>query len=168
MPIASTHFVPNGGAVTIPERRLSESGVARESGEVLACKIARSTIRALQSMPSTLSGDDSALLTVWNEICVQLQGDESFYWESYVEIIETCVEERLQGLRRYELEALWLLTPEADEWECMEQGERDVYPVFEGDVVRYLVETRVFPSACDWSNASIRGYLDRQYDDGEY
>lgn len=32
-----------------------------------------------------LSGEDSELETVWEEICAQVQGEYSFYWDAYIE-----------------------------------------------------------------------------------
>ncbi len=30
-----------------------------------------------------LSGDDTDLVSVWEEICIQVQGQESFDWDAY-------------------------------------------------------------------------------------
>jgi len=38
-------------------------------------------------------------------------------------------------LQPYELDALWLLTREGEFWDCKLEGERESYPVFQGDVV---------------------------------
>lgn len=40
-----------------------------------------------------LSGEDSGLKNVWEEICVQVQDEYSFYWESYEDTIRNFIEE---------------------------------------------------------------------------
>lgn len=35
-----------------------------------------------------LSGDDSPLCNVWEEICAQQRGEESFYWFAYKYVID--------------------------------------------------------------------------------
>jgi len=38
-----------------------------------------------------LSGDDSGLKNTWEEICVQLQGDESIHWGVYEEVVRNFI-----------------------------------------------------------------------------
>lgn len=42
-----------------------------------------------------LSGDDSGLKNVWEEICVQLQGDESIYWGVYEGVIRNLISDAI-------------------------------------------------------------------------
>ncbi len=48
-------------------------------------KIIDQVVSDLRRMEATLSGDDSALMSVWDEIKEQVQNEESFYWDTYVE-----------------------------------------------------------------------------------
>jgi hypothetical protein len=68
--------------------RLSESGIVSAVAEEASQRITRKVIAALQGMKDTLlSGDDSELETPWDEICVQVQDEESFFWDTYDEIV---------------------------------------------------------------------------------
>ena len=45
-----------------------------------AKQVARKAISDLHKFDDTLSGDDSGLKNVWDEICVQVQGEQSSHW----------------------------------------------------------------------------------------
>ena len=57
----------------------------------LSDKLLKESIADLEQMDSSelLSGDDSGLKNVWEEICVQVQDEQSFFWETYVETMES-------------------------------------------------------------------------------
>lgn len=143
-------------------RKLSGNQIARDLGEELRQRLVRGTIRDLQGLrgESMLSGEFSGLRNVWEEICVQQQREESCFWDAYLEVIDAFIEGRLEGLKPYELEALWLLTYEADDWQFEDEGQRNPYPVYSGDVLTYL-QRQVLSEACDWSNPRITRYLER-------
>jgi hypothetical protein len=63
----------------------------------------------------------------------------------------------------YELDALWLLTREGEFWDCKLGGERESYPVFQGDVVDYIRD-EILGRANDWSNERVRRYLARRHE----
>ncbi len=70
----------------------------------LGMKLVGRVMRTLRSIKLTMSGDDSGLLNVWDEICVQAQYEQSFYWEDvYKPMIEEEVEKRVveMGLVAY-------------------------------------------------------------------
>lgn len=66
---------------------LSESRIVKAVAEAAAKRIARRVILGLQRMHHTLSGDDSELVTTWDEICVQVQYEQSFFWDAYDETV---------------------------------------------------------------------------------
>lgn len=148
------------------ERKLSEYRIARDLGLALSRRLVLGCIRDLQRMQDCLlSGDDSPLCSIWEEICVQQQREQSFSWRAYLETIAACAEVRVEDLQPYELDALWLLTRQGEDWDCEPEDERESYPVLRGDVVEYI-QDEVVSRANDWSNARIRRYLERSYDDG--
>jgi hypothetical protein len=53
--------------------------------DLAARRIAGQTVASLKKMKAGLSGDDTPLKSAWDEICVQVQGEESFYWNTYGE-----------------------------------------------------------------------------------
>ena len=60
------------------ERKLSEVAIVWQLAEHVAHGLTRRVIAVLQGMTDHLnSGEDSRLKSVWDEICVQVQGEES-------------------------------------------------------------------------------------------
>src|SRR3982750_3304045 len=99
-----------------------------------------------------LSGDDSGLRNTWDEICVQIQLERSFAWDVYEETVASLTRTAVEALQSFEREAIWLQTPEADDWSCEDESERDEYPVVNDDVVYYLLNEKIYPLAANWSN----------------
>ncbi|RJG08703.1 hypothetical protein D3879_22730 [Pseudomonas cavernicola] len=71
----------------------------------------------------------------------------------------------MSDLQPYELDALWLLTREWDDWDCELEEGRVTYPVSRLDVAAYLQE-ELLNQAVNWSDARISKYLERRYDWG--
>lgn len=58
---------------------LSEHRVVRELADHVARRMTRKVIPELQCMRTTLSGDDSEIRTVWDEVCTQVQRERSVF-----------------------------------------------------------------------------------------
>lgn len=143
------------------DQAISETAIVRDLAEKLCHRLARSTIRALQGMDAKLSGDDSVLAHPWDEVCVQVQYDESIYWDVYKETIESLVAGAVEELLPFEQHAIWLQTPEGEEWSCEDEDARDPRPVFTDEIIRYIVSDFVLAAAGRWSNRRIRHYLEQ-------
>lgn len=63
-----------------------------------------------------LSGGDSRLISVWQEVCVQVQGEESFFWEQYQEMVVGIIGFRVSELSTTDKEMLWLATDAGSDW----------------------------------------------------
>jgi len=145
-------------------RKLSEYRIARDLASSLKNRIVGACIRGLQRMrEDLLSGDDSGLANIWDEICVQEQQERSFSWKAYEQTMDALIECRVSELRPYELDALWLLTPQGDDWDCEPDDTRDDYPVVQQDVVAYLT-VELLSAANNCSNARISRYIDHGYE----
>jgi hypothetical protein len=114
-------------------------------------------------MPGMLSGDHSGLDNVWDEVCVQTQYDESVSWQTYQLVIRGMAEGLFESLEPHEQEALWWITPEAEQREDdVAFGKSDAEsprPLAE-DSVQLLID-RVLSLAGNWSNSRIRSFADR-------
>ena len=111
-----------------------------------------------------LSGECSGLTSTWEEYCVQVQGEESFSWETYEEVVECLVECDIQELPEHELVALWFRTDEGFDWLCEhDKEERDRMVIEYKCVTEYIVNRYVNSAAEKWSNRRIRDYLFRPY-----
>lgn len=130
--------------------------------------VVRRVARELQRMKDRsmrLSGDDSPLRSVWDELCVQQQAFDSTYVAAYRETLKAVVEGQVAKTNDRELRALWTLTPDGEDWYFdVRHGHppdpKKEHPVIEG-IVEVLTE-RVLSYACDYSNARIRRYLERE------
>lgn len=129
----------------------------------VANKLTRSVIRTLQSTTDgRQSGDDSGLKDLWDEICVQVQSQESVYWNLYLDIVDAEIDSLLAQADPNDIQSIWLQCPAGEEWQCEGLSERcsspDEIPAAMGDVRDYL-RGRLLRAAAQWSNRRIEAYL---------
>jgi hypothetical protein len=140
----------------------SESVVVQAVAEQVCRRLTRKIISTLQQMNHGLqSGDDSGLKNTWDEICVQVQFEESCLWDAYHETVCGLTGREIEKLLPHEREAVWLQTPAGDEWGCEDESDRQSYPVLNDDIVEYVISEHLYREAANWSNLRIREYLDR-------
>jgi hypothetical protein len=73
--------------------KFSESAVIRAFAEEICQRLTRKMIDRLQEMKDGLqSGDGSGLENTWDEICVQIQYEQSIYWDAYDSTVRQMVE----------------------------------------------------------------------------
>jgi hypothetical protein len=143
-------------------RTLSESAVVRALADEVCERLTRKLIATLQRLNNgLLSGEDSGLKNTWDEICAQVQFEESFSWDVYDETVRGLAASDVEKLQSHEREAIWLQTTAADDWDCEDESRRQPYPVSNDEIVDYLVNEYIYSKAGNWSNRRIRNYLDR-------
>ena len=128
-------------------RKLSESTIVQDLGANVFERVKKAVIRTLDAMEGGLSGEDSGLSSLWEELCVQLQHEQSIFWDMYDRTVHETVRFEVESLPTYEKEALWLLTDEYFDWECEVEDERDTYPVSIPDIVKHVVENGLYEEA---------------------
>lgn len=118
-----------------------------------------------------LSGEDSGLETTWDEICVQVQGDQTAYWDAYEAAMRDAVLGVLPYLAPTMLEALWLHTDEGwdvldalrDDEEsgltCQADYEKPEIPVDDEDIARHIIDNDLLQLARNYTNSAIEGFL---------
>jgi len=148
-----------------------QRNLIRDYAEVPAKTVTDQVITVLKSCHDTLSGDDSGLLNVWEEICAQVQGEESVDWDAYIQVLEFHVLTILEALPKLDRSALWLQTDNGRNWlwdienpidsEVINKSDSDYQsiPCDLNDVVDYVIAQYVLPSAEDYSNCNIDRYL---------
>lgn len=142
--------------------QLSESRVVWNLAEQACQRVTRKIIRDLQELKNgLLSGDDSGLTNTWEEICVQVQGEESISWSLYGLTLKQLVSREVDRLLPHEREAIWLQTPSGEDWDAQDEKSRVEYPVVEDEIVDYLMNEYIYPAAGDWSNKRIRKYVEQ-------
>ena len=131
--------------------------------ERLVQRLMRRLIAALRKMnhPSMLlSGQDSGLKTVWEEICVQRQGEESYEWHAYERTLCVLINGELDELSHDEEVDLWFLTQEGSDW-LSEHEEDEEHPEPNDSETEDLLSNRLLSCAGDYTNRRIRAYVER-------
>jgi hypothetical protein len=144
-----------------------------ESAEVVARRVARRVVRRLIALQGDWlpSGPDSGLANVWEEICVQVQFEQSALWGLYDDMVWDLAYAEVRALPPSVLRVLWLETnpgtdwsgdwlEEHPEWEGLEVPDWVRVPYVLSDVADYVAGI-VYNLASDWSNRRIRNYLER-------
>lgn len=146
-----------------------EQYIAGAWAKQLSNKLIKDSISALEQMDSNelLSGDDSGLKNVWEEICVQVQYEESFFWDAYVKMMDGLLAGFVELLDNDARMALWAVTDEG--WNYVydhhadDEGVADV-PVSEDEIVNKLKD-ELLSAASNYSNSNITKFL-RRHEDG--
>jgi hypothetical protein len=156
-----------------------QKALVRQCAVVAAESIAAQVIAELKNYEATLSGDNSGLETVWEEICIQVQIEESFYWEAYQETIFSSVLGLLETLEYHVLASLWLQTNKGWDWHWnFENDETDIplsqrltdaqcVPYDLDDIATYVVSEYVLYFAESYTNVNIKTYLNGEFSEGE-
>lgn len=128
----------------------------------------------------TLSGDDSNLESTWEEICVQVRGEKSFFWKDYESAMRDAVLGVLLFLDREVLESLWLHSD--DGWDLLYDLKADEkegltkqagykppdIPVDDEAIARNIIADHLLPLADNYSNSRIEEFLYPGCDDTDY
>jgi len=144
-----------------------EQHIVSAWAQQLTDKLIQDVIEALQKMDSAvmLSGD-SGLKNVWEEVCVQVQGEQSFFWDSYVETMESLLAGYAEGLNSNARMALWAVTDQG--WDYIadhhadDQGAAQV-PV-DMDAIVDMLKDKLLAVAADFSNQRVERFLARHED----
>jgi len=154
----------------------TDSDVLKKFADDIADRIVRKTVAELRKVKDTLSGDDSPLKDAWEEICVQIQEEQSFFWEAYEGIAWSIISRHVAKLKHHELLAIWFQTDEGEDWRCtpvtskelyeeMSEAERDgchvedeSTPLCTDEVERYI-QLRLYDKAESYSNNGIEKFL---------
>lgn len=108
-----------------------------------------------------LSGDDSPLRDIWDEICAQQQGDKSFYWSAYEEIIEQILQDKVNHLDHASKLALWAQTNDGFDWiydHYEDENGLEQVSANHDTVVAYLKQL-LLRQAADENNERVKRYL---------
>jgi hypothetical protein len=137
-----------------------EASIASALARDVEKRAVQKAIEQLLELRDTLSGDDFGLQNIWEEICVQVQDEQSLFWDTYEAVIRDTLTGIIEALPDFKREALWMQSDAASEWKYREPRECEQYPVNTQDAVEYLFKA-VCESAGSWSNDRIRRYLER-------
>ena len=142
--------------------------VIDEVAERLCERIARKVILKLQKMEACGVSD---LKNLWNEICVQVQSEQSITWDLYDNMVKGFVFGFVEKLKNYEQVAIWLQTDAGIDWLWKLTDNAEIEnlsmpidnkgehaPIDIDDVVDYVTCEYVYREAGRWSNREIRDF----------
>lgn len=144
------------------------SGQARQMGDSLVRKCIRNLKKCKKDSGMCLSGDDG-LENLWDEICVQVQGEQSMHWEAYLDYVTREIHRLAEAqFSQKDLEILWLQTdafhswwadasfPEEDQEAFLADGTPSKF--LQQDVEDYLLG-ELLSAAANYTNQRIEKYL---------
>lgn len=150
--------------------RIEEHIVAAWASK-LAASALKDVIGELESMEAMLSGD-SGLANVWEEICAQVQGEESSEWSAYENLVEELLYVLVESLDGDSQLALWATTEAGWDYIYDHHADKDGVagvPLTTSDIVSKLAG-EVWSVAADYESPSLYRYIwgedDPQYDEG--
>lgn len=140
--------------------------IAKSLSDHLCKKITSKTIRWMQGFPTTL--DMGYLKNLWDDVCYEIQGEESYSWSYYNDMIISNVASLLEGQEDYEVNAIWM---QSDEFyyqlsELESDGilkDSQYEPInlscYIHDISRYITEEYIYQQAESWRNDRLRQVL---------
>lgn len=133
-------------------------------------QIARRVLRYLEGITTgKQSDDDSGLANLWDEVCVQVQGEESAMWEYYTEMMREMIEKQVNMLEVELRKAIWLQTDNGFDWRYDIEDDDETTTHFEyglADIVNHVLEKFVLRLAHDYKNRRIEKFIEagREFD----
>lgn len=107
-----------------------------------------------------LSGSDSPLKNVWEEICVQVQTEYSYHWSAYESTIENCIE----VVYSKQPEAIRDLINYFGQLNSNDFTNDDIYTDEDG---KEEIKSQILTLAADYNNATIYAYINAEEPDEE-
>jgi hypothetical protein len=108
-------------------------------------------LRKLNNPDILLSGDNSGLRNLWDEICVQIQGEYSIHWDAYENTIDEFIWDELQKLHPAVKKTLEYMGSISQDIPWQDMGPYCAI---------YEVREQVLLEAGSFSNKRIENYLD--------
>lgn len=141
-------------------KAITETDVIRYLATDIAEKISLKVINETRKLKDILSGEDSGLENVWDEICVQAQGEHSIFYDAYDDIIRSISLPHIKVLNKHEKLALWFQTNEGIHWlNVSEDAPNEEQDFGDEEFLDYIVNLNIYAIANDYTNKRIRNYL---------
>lgn len=161
--IESCHDCPNGLRFAPVQYR---DRIITDLANSECDRLCRRAIRHLQMSKDYLqTGDDTCLGSTRDEICVDVQVQESLAWDVYEVTIRATIRHDIESLAIHAARAIWLQTNQGSDWYVYndnDEEETDV-PICDDDIEDYLLNEYLLVAAGRWSNSRIRKYCERYW-----
>jgi len=144
---------------------MTQSDIASKLAVAVCNRIANQAADEMRKITDALlSGDDSGLKNMWEELCAQVQYDQSLDWEVYEDVARDIVSALVASLPDYEQAAVWLQSDAGCSWDDdLPDAERESThcPTCIDEIAEYVLKDYVLQLAYAWSNPRIRAYIER-------
>ena len=87
---------------------------------------------------------------VWDEICVQVQEEESVLWGAHKDTAEDIIAREGEHLDMPTKKAMWLLSDEYVDWDEDEADDPEEIPWSVEDIARHILHVYVLPPSEGW------------------
>ena len=141
--------------------------VAIKLSDNLCKKIASKTIRWMQGCDTHLLEIDG-LKNLWDDVCYQMQKEESFYWSYYDDMVVANILSLLAEQEDYEVNSIWLQTNDVHyQLSELETNGKIIDSQYKTmnvscyihDIARYIAGEYIYKQAEGWRNDRLRQLL---------
>ncbi len=156
-----------GGEMMKGNNGASQQDLALDYGSAAANDVAERARQLLIANKYIMSGD-SGLRNVWEEIVVQVRGEQTAFWDAYEVAMRNAVLSALVSFCAADRQALWLTTDPGWDWryEQDEQSESTSEPpVDDEDIASYIMKERLLSMAANYTNPRVEKFLCPDCDD---
>ncbi|MDO5445702.1 MAG: hypothetical protein Q4F31_08790 [Eubacteriales bacterium] len=139
-------FSDYSDAFSYPEK------IVQDLAADLSAKITDACIERLKSLSDSLLPDDEKVLeNTWEEICVQVQSEESNFWEVYDDTVSEILCKELSKLPDYSIAALQF----AEDF-----NESDFAYEYDIDELTAILKNAVYEKAGEYQSDSVSRFLE--------
>lgn len=150
-----------------------EKGITTSWAQQLQAECSEQVIAQFEGMRESMLSGDSGLLNTWEEICAQVQGEESSDWDTYTGMIEDFILANVKQLPKSAQLALWAQTETGWDWIYDHFAEDDSYDnaPLDFESITQLIKGAVLSEAADYESPTLYRYRwdadDPQFDEDE-
>jgi hypothetical protein len=138
-----------------------EQSITQTWAHELKASCTQAVIAELQTMDVELLSGDSGLANVWEEICAQVQSEESVDWPTYQVVIDSLVQAEVELLSREKQLAIWAQTVDGSDWvygHFTDDDGEEIAPVEVDGIVQLIIDD-VMAAASDYESKTLYRFL---------
>jgi len=126
------------------------------------CKrLTSEVVKQLKSMPNPFS-EITGVKSIWHDICVQLQYEQSIEWDAYEYEAKSSVWRYVEELNSDDMTCVWLQTSQGDDLPWQNRDTPDEIPFLADDVVDHILRKCVFGQAINSEDREVRDWIDER------
>ena len=161
---------PQAGTLAMDYRHKIISSLADKECKWICQKVICYFQKVTEGMQS---GDDSPLENLWDEVCVQVQFDQSIFWGFYLEYLQAIISQEVKKLDAPTAQAIWLQTYEGDKFQICRDEDDDPSEALkclwsDDDITDYILNNYVLSQAAITANETVISLSSETHKYSEY